>query len=510
MRSRTRCLTLVGIISVLSAAGPLAGGADFPICTAPGWQYLPAASGTIVVWQDSRNLDTSGWDIYGYDIATAKEFPVCTAPGHQEAPDVWGNVVVWTDERDIDSTGSDIYGCCLDTRREFTICTRPGNQSRPVVAGTIVIWEDWRDFHHSGPDLYGRDLSTGEEFELCSQEASQRRPAASEEVAAWEDWRSDPGDSSDPAIRARDISQRPLPPSPPSPATSPPAAYDKDLQTAEDTPATVVLGPARVGAIHLTYAVVVQPAHGTLHGAGPMRTYSPDPEYSGVDTFYFKANDGRTDSNIAAVTIAVIPVNDSPVALPTEILALKGSARTVTLSATDAEGDPLAYIIVDPPDHGALHGTGAVRTYLPEPGYAGPDRFLFKANDGRSDSSVAAVNISLRSENHAPVARSQRLGVSPGSPTPITLSAYDEDGDALTYTAVAGPAHGTLSGPVAAGCLTYISDPGYLGPDRFAFKAADSLAESNVAAVSLTIGPEASHQPSAIPSETPEGGCPSE
>ena len=57
------------------------------------------------------------------------------------------------------------------------------------------------------------------------------------------------------------------------------------------------------------------PAHGTLSNPGAGQpTYTPDPGYSGSDSFTFKANDGQADSNVATVTLTISPVNDPPVA----------------------------------------------------------------------------------------------------------------------------------------------------------------------------------------------------
>ena len=57
----------------------------------------------------------------------------------------------------------------------------------------------------------------------------------------------------------------------------------------------------------LTYSVATQPAHGTLSGAAPDLTYTPDPDYNGPDSFTFTANDGTVDSNLATVRITVDP-----------------------------------------------------------------------------------------------------------------------------------------------------------------------------------------------------------
>jgi len=103
-----------------SVTGFALGLAEFTICTAPGWQYLPAVSGDIVVWQDSRGFTDTGWDIYGYDIAARREFPICTAPGDQVAPAISGNIVVWSDERNARTAGSGSGSADTDERRTFT------------------------------------------------------------------------------------------------------------------------------------------------------------------------------------------------------------------------------------------------------------------------------------------------------------------------------------------------------------------------------------------------------
>lgn len=62
----------------------------------------------------------------------------------------------------------------------------------------------------------------------------------------------------------------------------------------------------------------------------------------------------------------------------------------------------------------------------------------------------------------------------------------DPDGDPLTGTLVAGPAHGSLTlGP--DGSFTYTPNPDYNGPDSFTYKANDGAAGSNVATVSVIV-----------------------
>ena len=67
----------------------------------------------------------------------------------------------------------------------------------------------------------------------------------------------------------------------------------------------------------------------------------------------------------------------------------------VTLVGNDLEGGPLTYVIVAPPQHGAVTGSGASRTYTPAAGYSGPDAFTFRVNDGGLDSNVATVSVTV-------------------------------------------------------------------------------------------------------------------
>ncbi|ACA84873.1 Ig-like domain-containing protein [Shewanella woodyi] len=57
----------------------------------------------------------------------------------------------------------------------------------------------------------------------------------------------------------------------------------------------------------LSYVIVSSPQNGTLMGSGPNLTYQPTESFSGDDSFTFKANDTESDSNIALITILVLP-----------------------------------------------------------------------------------------------------------------------------------------------------------------------------------------------------------
>ncbi len=98
-----------------------------------------------------------------------------------------------------------------------------------------------------------------------------------------------------------------------SPVNDPPTTSDLAVSTPEDTPKAITLPGADVDNASLTYTIISSPAHGALSGTGANRTYTPNANWSGTDTFTFQVGDGALNSNPAMATITVTPVNDAPI-----------------------------------------------------------------------------------------------------------------------------------------------------------------------------------------------------
>lgn len=86
-----------------------------------------------------------------------------------------------------------------------------------------------------------------------------------------------------------------------------PVAHDQDVSTNENTPLNITLTVSDDGGFGLTFEVLTQPASGILSGAAPNLVYTPASDFTGSDSFTFKANDGEFDSNTATVRIEVLP-----------------------------------------------------------------------------------------------------------------------------------------------------------------------------------------------------------
>ena len=71
----------------------------------------------------------------------------------------------------------------------------------------------------------------------------------------------------------------------------------------------------------------------TLNANGSF-TYTPTANFSGTDTFTYRANDGTSNSNLATVTITVNPVNDAPTAAITPATYAASEQTSLTLHGT--------------------------------------------------------------------------------------------------------------------------------------------------------------------------------
>lgn len=202
--------------------------------------------------------------------------------------------------------------------------------------------------------------------------------------------------------------------------------------------------------------------------------------------------DDPNSANNEAADIDTVLSNHAPVALDQDVTTPEDTALGIAVGATDADGDPLTWRLVTPPQHGTLTGSLPSPTYTPAADFNGTDAFAFQVNDGRADSNIGTVRITVAARNDSPVATPQTATTEQDTTVAVTLSATDPDGDTLSFAVVAPPAHGSLSGTGAA--LTYTPAAGYRGPDSFAFEASDGQATSAAATVSITVTP-VNHQP---------------
>jgi hypothetical protein len=301
-----------------------------------------------------------------------------------------------------------------------------------------------------------------------------------------------------------------------------PTVNDITLTGDEDTSEIVDLSTqtSDIDGDALTYSIITDVTNGTTSIDGSKVTYTPDTNWSGTDSYTYKANDGSLDSNTATVTITVNPVNDAPTTTDIAITMNENrSARMIgiELQGSDVDGDDLTYSVVsdasngstDPISSGYLH-------YFPNDDWNGTETITYKANDGLLDSNTSTITVTVTSVNDAPVT----TDISATTNEDTSLLIHFEDGvniididneiaqGGVTGSIVNLPTNGKLykwngddSTPDtiiltagdqlenSAGLIKawYVPNSNFNGTDTFTYKANDGSLDSNTSTVTITV-----------------------
>lgn len=276
-----------------------------------------------------------------------------------------------------------------------------------------------------------------------------------------------------------------------TPVNDVPAIAPRSVTLNEDIPVTVDLlqGAGDVDGDILTVAITTAPHHGTLNqNADGTWTYVPAADWSGMDVVEYEVSDG-TVAVPTRLTLVVNAVNDAPVAADdAATLAEDGEARIVVLANDhDVEGDSLAVQVVAGPRRGRLElGADGSFLYIPDADFNGEDHFTYRVSDGRLDSNIATVTLTVAPVNDVPVVSPVVAVLLEDGQVVLDLLAHasDVDGDPLTLS-VGQPGYGQVVRS-ADGVWIYRPAADYYGEDGFAFTVSDGQ-ETVESRVRLTI-----------------------
>ena len=127
--------------------------------------------------------------------------------------------------------------------------------------------------------------------------------------------------------------------------TNPPGTANQSASTLEDTPVLITLNAVRSNNNTLSFSIVTGPANGSLGAVSSATcsggecsatvTYTPGLNYSGPDSFTFRASDGSINSNTSTVSITVLPDQDADGVTD----ANDNCPTTANSDQTDSDGD---------------------------------------------------------------------------------------------------------------------------------------------------------------------------
>lgn len=229
--------------------------------------------------------------------------------------------------------------------------------------------------------------------------------------------------------------------------------------------------------------------------------FTPNPNWYGMDRFYYQAVTGNVQSNITMVNLLVKSTNQAPIAIDDSYVTLEDAPLIVSaqsgLLSNDADpdvGDLLSAYVFSTPTLGVLEiQTDGSFRYTPSPNVNGHDSFIYRVYDGQDYSEPATVTIIITPVNDLPIGVPDYYTTSENVPlevpAPGTLTNdWDLDGDQLTAELIigSGPTHGVLDF-MSDSSFTYDPVPGYFGSDTFEYKTFDGTAYSEPVLVSITV-----------------------
>ena len=203
-----------------------------------------------------------------------------------------------------------------------------------------------------------------------------------------------------------------------------PTASNGSVTTAENTAVSGTLSASGPSGAALTFAIVAQPANGSVtltNSSTGAFTYTPNSGFSGTDSFTFDASDSGGTSNTATETVTVqAPTVAAPTASNGSVTTNENTAVSGTLSASGPSGAALTFAIVAQPASGSVtltnSSTGAF-TYTPNSGFSGTDSFTFDASDsgGTSNTATETVTVNAVSTGPCPTGYATYTGTLSGS-----------------------------------------------------------------------------------------------
>lgn len=241
---------------------------------------------------------------------------------------------------------------------------------------------------------------------------------------------------------------------------------------------------------------VTQPLHGSVsHDSNNALTYTPDPNYNGIDSFTVSSTDGSgtTTQNVA---ITIIATNDPPSAANLTVTTTEDTPVILTLinRTSDVDGDVASLTITVLPTHGivTISPDNKTVTYTPNKDFQGADSFSYTIADVSYNSS-GIVDIIVTPVNDIPIIDGAAIGTistMEGSSVQIDILSYvfDPDADIPTVSNFTQPSNGGII-MNSDGTVTYTPAPGFVGQDSFSFTVTDSNGGSVSASLTITVLP---------------------
>ena len=275
-----------------------------------------------------------------------------------------------------------------------------------------------------------------------------------------------------------------------------PRAVNDAASTQEDAPVTVAVlaNDSDPDGDALTVTTASAPNGGVVINANGTITYTPNPDFNGVDVVTYTINDGNGGTSTATLTIGVGLVNDVPVAtaIPNRInLDAASVSVPVAASFSDPDGDPLSFTATGLPNGLSINPVTGLISGTIDKGASQPNGGVYVVTITAADGQGGSVNQTFTWTVTNPVPTAANDSAATQEDTPVTVAVVandrDPDADALTVTAASAPNGSVVINP--DGTITYRPNANFNGGDVITYTISDGNGGTSTATATINIAP---------------------
>ena len=213
--------------------------------------------------------------------------------------------------------------------------------------------------------------------------------------------------------------------------------------------------------------------------------------YSNAGTFSVTltvTGPGGSNSKSVADMITVTSAAPTPTTNASQTTQ-EDNATTISLTATDPNGEAVTFAITTNPTNGTATLSGADITYTPNANFYGTDSFDYTASNGTYTSDPVTITITVEGEDDGdPTTNDVSATTDEDTVVTVDLDASEIDGDNYSFAIISQPSNGTL-GSINGNQVEYTPSQDWNGTDTFTFEATDDRtgSRSNVATATITV-----------------------
>ncbi len=266
---------------------------------------------------------------------------------------------------------------------------------------------------------------------------------------------------------------------------------NQSLEVNEDQPIGIDISTNNPQGTEIFTEIVSPSSNGSVSGAYPTLTYTPEHNFDENDAFSYRLIQGEISSEIVTVNLSIIDENDPP--------SISGSPITQFMAhndysfapvISDIESDPLEYSIQNLPSWANFNEQTAEISGFPTNDDVGLyENIILSATDGSLTTEHPAFDIEVQLNPYELgfIVENQVLETDEDNSIDIDTTSNNPLGSDITLTITQHPSNGEVIGSYPE--LTYIPNENFNGTDTLKYQLSQDIIVSGEVTITITITP---------------------